>query len=653
MEHRPMTVAKLRWTWQRLRAMGAPELAHRVREHARRRTARRATALDRFDAGAGPLPCLRGFPRLSPGEHASLRERWRRVADAAIAGKHHSLGRTWPGVTGPEKWHLDIETGGVWPKEPYCFDISYRFDERRGDIKYAFELNRLQHLQPIAALAAAENDLTLAAFCARELESWIDANPPFRGINWCSGIELALRIVSFLITVHFIGRDAFSESQKRKIRMTLNAHGYWLERYPSRYSSANNHLISEAAGLFLLGALAPDLPGADRYERYGRQTLAEEIQKQILEDGVGAEQSPTYTCFVIEWMLLCAAVAKRIGRPFPQAFEERLAAAGEHLLWIIDQCGHHPRIGDDDEGRVLYSQIEAEDKYVSSVLGCLSAALGRPDLAPPFSQPHLRNLLLGFPAAPGEPARGVRVFPAGGYTAVRETLGARDVFLLFDHGPLGYLSIAAHGHADALALALHIDGRPVLIDAGTYRYLSGGAWRDYFRGTAAHNTLTIAGESQSLMAGPFNWSQKASAKLTGESMAAGRWKIEAEHNGYKGRFGLIHRRLIMQECDNAIVCHDTLAGAPARQGLTAEIRFIVAPDLSAVPSGEGAITISRDGDALCTIVCDHSDGRAAPIAIEEAFVSPCFGTKLKTSSLVWRFAVPELIHAYAKTKIVF
>jgi hypothetical protein len=72
-----------------------------------------------------------------------------------------------------------------------------------------------------------------------------------------------------------------------------------------------------------------------------------------------------------------------------------------------------------------------------------------------------------------------------------------------DHGPLGYLSIAAHGHADANAVTLSLDDRPILVDPGTYLYYSCGKWRDWFRGTRAHNTLNVQGADQSISAAPL------------------------------------------------------------------------------------------------------------------------------------------------------
>src|SRR5690606_37160300 len=136
--------------------------------------------------------------------------------------------------------------------------------------------------------------------------------------------------------------------------------------------------------------------------------------------------------------------------------------------------------------------------YVASVLSALAATGERPDIAPPAAPPHLRNLVFGRLLAQPR-GRGVRTFAEGGYTVLRDEVGHRALMLCMDHGPLGFLSIAAHGHADTLALWLTYDGKPLLADAGTYLYHSGGPWRDAFRGTGLHNTLAIAGESSSLV----------------------------------------------------------------------------------------------------------------------------------------------------------
>jgi len=101
-----------------------------------------------------------------------------------------------------------------------------------------------------------------------------------------------------------------------------------------------------------------------------------------------------------------------------------------------------------------------------------------------------------------------------------------------DFGPLGYTTIAAHGHADALSIGLAVDDEYFLVDSGTFAYHSHPEWRTYFRGTAAHNTARIDGEDQSRIAGRFLWSRKANARLLRWEDSSHGVVLEAEHDGY-------------------------------------------------------------------------------------------------------------------------
>ena len=48
-----------------------------------------------------------------------------------------------------------------------------------------------------------------------------------------------------------------------------------------------------------------------------------------------------------------------------------------------------------------------------------------------------------------------------------------------------------HGHCDALSVILNVNGKNLLIDPGTYTYTGDQEWRAYFRGSSAHNTVTV------------------------------------------------------------------------------------------------------------------------------------------------------------------
>jgi hypothetical protein len=112
------------------------------------------------------------------------------------------------------------------------------------------------------------------------------------------------------------------------------------------------------------------------------------------------------------------------------------------------------------------------------------------------------------------------------------THGENEIWCRCDGGPHGYLSIAAHAHADALSVEVRYAGIDILADPGTYCYHGERPWRSYFRSTIAHNTVELGGRSQSTEHGPFMWTNHARAheiEVIDDGDIA-RWT--AEHDGY-------------------------------------------------------------------------------------------------------------------------
>ena len=525
---------------------------------------------------------------------------------------------------------------GFWPgSDKYCFDISYRHERKLGDIKYVWEFNRLQFLQPVAAYAGLTGDREALAFIEAAISSWYHANPPFRGLGWNSGIELALRAISLLVVASLCG-PSLSAACTAQIRAILHAHQVWMSRYPSRFSSANNHLVAEIAGEFLIARAMPELPQAKRLEDKMRHLLAREVSKQILGDGVGAEQSPTYGAFTAEFVLLCSLVAKASGHPLGATIDTRLMQFAEYIAWLSNAEGRVPGICDDDEGRVV-TLVRHEPAYAASVAAAIAGHLGKPPAGPRPPEYDLRDALFRSADTGGAVPFGLRTFADGGYTIIREHKAGRELGTVFDHAPLGYLSIAAHGHADALSVIVSIDGSPLFVDPGTYLYHAGAKWRDWFRGTRAHNTLNIDGADQSTMSGAFNWSHKAITAL--ESSSGGEnWSVIATHNGYQKRFGAVHRRTL-SSTEDGFEIRDELSGTPGRE---AEIVFQLAPEWDALVKDK-TVLISRGGETMATL----SFKAPGDIAIkaggdigEGGWHSPAFGKKVEAMRISWRGTVP-------------
>jgi hypothetical protein len=632
--------------------MSPAEVLHRLRESVNRHAGRGLGGWERFAPPPGALPA---FPLESDRGLAlsrALGMGWREQSQIAKTGNWRLLGQSWPSGSrlASGLWHLDPVTGRQWPSATYCFDIPVRWSGDLGDVKYVWELNRLQFLPQIAALARYFGDEAARQWCLDCLSSWIEANPPFLGVNWVSGIELAIRATNILLTISMLGADTFAPDLAGRMRAALNAHAFWIARYPSHYSSANNHLVAEAAALFMLGALMPDLPDADVYRTYGFEKLVSESEAQFHPDGVGAEQSPTYSAFSLEWYLLALTVGKARGQPFPGAAIARLGKAGLFLRWITDSAGQQPRIGDDDEGVVVASSPGKRD-YVSAVLSNTAAVVDDGAIAPPASQAHFRDLFVKSRSETQAAPSGTRIFDDGGYTVFRRRLQKRDTMLVFDHGPLGHLSIAAHGHADALAVWLHVDGLPVFCDAGTYLYHSGGALRSYFRGTRAHNTLEIDGVDQSTIAGPFNWSRKAIVHRCAVGGEVGDVGVCAEHNGYERSFGVVHRRGVAP-FERGYTIHDRLFGKAVKKDMLATVRFLVAADLDLRDVGAGRVEIGHEGNPLIAMDA-HFEGDGEPVVfmMERAAISPEFGKTQSTQSILFRCSVESLIERSLVTRI--
>ncbi|MBM3491653.1 MAG: hypothetical protein FJX68_14660 [Alphaproteobacteria bacterium] len=187
--------------------MSPREAMLRVEEQAKRQVSRYYVP-DLSRAATGDA--LPGLPGLAEGvaqlaRETGVRADWTRLADGVSEGRLSWFGVSWPRFAETPDWHLDPVSGQHWPAQAYCFDVSYRHAGSFGDVKFVWELGRLQYLQPLAALAHASHDAALAERVLAHVASWIAANPPYRGIHWCSGIELALRCVSLLIVASLLG----------------------------------------------------------------------------------------------------------------------------------------------------------------------------------------------------------------------------------------------------------------------------------------------------------------------------------------------------------------------------------------------------------------------------------------------------------------
>ncbi|GHK02007.1 hypothetical protein SY2F82_38040 [Streptomyces sp. Y2F8-2] len=586
------------WYLRRLSRMGPQEVAGRVGDAVRRR---------RWQSAPPECPSVTGarFTAVLPaGTIAALppdaAKRLVAEADRLMDGHAEYFGVVRDDLTDPDWWY-DPKTGRRAPSG-YAFDVPYRSEDAVGDIKQIWEPSRHQYLTQLAAAYAVTGDERYAERVAAHLRSWWAANPPLRGVHWISGIELGIRLLSWVWIRRLLdgwsGAAGLFEDNPVAVKQIWH-HQRWLAAFPSRGSSANNHVIAEAAGQFAAACAFDWFPSSERWRADALRSLDRHLRGNTYLSGLNRELATEYHGLVLELGLAAVAEADAAGVPVPASVRLVLLRMTDALAAIVDNRLRPPRQGDADDGYGLVVDGAGTDRW-GSLLATGDAVFGRLDWWPAVTGTDVRTPLLAALIERTEPsvrrpADRPAHFADAGMTILR---GPEEIWCRCDGGPHGFLSIAAHAHADALSVEVRHDGVDVLADPGTYCYHGQPEWRQYFRSTLGHNTLELDGGDQSVSGGPFLWTRHADSRVltvdtSGEDMT--RWC--AEHDGYEGS---VHRRRVeLTAARRELRVIDEVRG-PRR---AVRLAFHLGPAITADLVGKRAqLTWTRDGEDRAAVL---------------------------------------------------
>jgi hypothetical protein len=567
---RPALQRRLRLL-RRVLAMSPGEIGHRVARIARKHRARLALATTRAGAAAGAptLPfepgwlssrtSARGFfdlpdrERLVARARAHLPRAVRRTVDeaaAVLAEGVELLGKRFRPAAPDFDWLADPERGRLWPRT--VLDDADAVRRVRGDVKFVWEVNRHQFLVTVARAHAYTAEPRFATACLAMVRAWIAANPPGRGVNWASNLEVGVRALSWVWALHFLaGSPAVASGDLDPWLASLRAHRDHLARHLSIHTDPTNHLIGEAAALAVLAIWLPEWEGAAEHRERALATLGREVERQVTEDGVGREQATSYQRFVVDFLLQVIVLADRNAIAIPPAIRARAARMVETALTLASAGGRAPRIGDADDARGLpFFTVDPWDFRELAQVG--AAVLDGVPSWPAAGEPCESAFWLGAGRAQRSPGRaapparhGSHVLPAGGYAVLRSAALPGDR-LLFDCGPLGYPPHASHGHADLLSVLVDLGGEELLIDPGTFAYADDGGRRDALRATRSHNTVEVGGRDQADAFDPFKWLNLPPAGIEPWRLGPDFDWVEAWHDGYRRlRPPVRHRRAVL------------------------------------------------------------------------------------------------------------
>ena len=332
----------------------------------------------------------------------------------------------------------------------------------------------------------------------------------------------SLRIVNWIkfCALHGIRDSAIDASLYAQLKLLTHNIEYHLMA---------NHLLENAFAM-LFGAVYFN---ETRLRERAKNILRKELNEQILADGAHFELSTMYHKIILFRLLDCYNLMINNDRDyeFASLAKEKIALMSGWLESVSFRNGDLPHFNDSTEGIAPSTKkllLYAERLNLASKYAPLSAS-GYRKLTTPFYE------------------------------------------CICDAGRTGPSYQPGHAHADSLSFVMHVNNRPVIIDTGCSTY-ERGEIRETERGTAAHNTVTVAGENSGQVWGSHRVADRANVKILSESDDS----ISCSHDGYRKK-GIEHLRTFATESPSILSVRDRIVGKRPNESAAIEALFHFAP----------------------------------------------------------------------------
>lgn len=650
-------VQKSGWLFNRLQCMSIAEICHRFQVLGcvtlERKGFLSASNVPSPDLGEQSALWFKASSLIEPSSYLE-------AADKLLTGKLSifSLSNFEIGV--PPEWNRDPKTSIIAPLK-FGKTLDYRNEQLVGDIKYLWEPSRHLHLVTLAQAYALSGEQRYLDGIKLQLESWFDQCPYQKGPHWSSSLELGIRLINWSLIWQLIGgvnsilfKGKSGQFFLDRWLTLIYQHCHFIRGHFSRFSSANNHLIGEAAGVFIATVTWPYWNNFSAFREKAKSILEQEVLCQNAADGVNLEQTVAYQQFVLDFLLLSELSAKANGVEFSTLFKGRIQCMLEFIASIMDVAGNIPMIGDADDGYVVRLSQENDWCPFRSLLASGAVLFSRPEFKAIAKKMDDKSLWLLGEVSKDEFDRLAEIsptyalktsFPQGGYYLLGKNYQTDDeVKLIVDAGALGYKSLAAHGHADALSFTLSVSGHEILIDPGTYAYHTKKKWRNYFRGTSAHNTVCVDHTDQSEIGGNFMWLHKAKTRCLHFEQNSKFDHFEGEHDGYlRLNDAVLHKRSILFDKETSITNVKDVLECDGKHVIQIFWHF-AEQCIVRIQNKKVVVSVGNIGLTMTMIDQNISPkliiGSDAPVG---GWVSRRFDYKVPTTTVVWEMNITKNI----------
>ncbi len=433
-------------------------------------------------------------------------------------------------------WHKDYYSGYVWPLRPF---IQIYYSTNKGiDLNVPIQLSALQFIPTLIQALKCTGQKKYGVRLIELIDSWIRQNPYCFGINWCSGMAVALRALNLILVISF----AASHISRKKLRSYLNVlwkHALYIHRYDimmDKVKNKNNHFLVAMLGLL---AVSQCFEGskAEKFRTIAQIALAKEITRQFREDGGNFESALGYHQFSLEAVLVGILFMRTylqdnvsedfVGVHLGNDIKKRLINALNLTSDYMNCYGQSPQIGDSSDYRVIvFKEYFDRKAYDHSFLF------------------RLGEFALNY-RVPEKQGRIAKLRPRSGYAFFKN----KHYGIVGFGGPKGTDGGGGHGHNDKCSFVMQVKGHPIIVDSGTYIYNAVINERYEFKRTKAHNTVIINDQEQCVITPEIVFgllSQiNSQIKMAEDDEVT---KIQMEHDGYRrlNEVGLVSREMVCQ-----------------------------------------------------------------------------------------------------------
>lgn len=382
-----------------------------------------------------------------------------KYADAVLSNRFTYTGETFqflPGFSWKPNPSTDKEWQIAFHKHYFLIDLIQAY-RHSGNPAYLAKWRELIESW-IAEMGSGHITLSDAQVEAKRMESWCTAFMLLNGTDWHHQLD---------------GRFL------RKFLARISEESYYISQNLKR---VRNHRTFQLYAIYLVGVLFPELTLQPFFLKTGTDLLSENLLTDFHPDGVHIEMSSHYHQLVAETGVRMLELAVLNNLSLSRELIERLHKAVRFSLYLQWPNGDIPLINDSDNGNHL-DLLRLGSRYFDDPELLWGATLGKYGQAPKAAS---------------------ICFPAAGYYILGDHWGDGEInyaqrqHLFYDCGKLGE---GSHSHYDLFNFCYFLNGKPAIIDPGRYTYsgepdAEGILWRHYFKGTSAHNTVTVDRQDQ-------------------------------------------------------------------------------------------------------------------------------------------------------------